>query len=167
MAVADYSVFLELLFCLDNLQCLFNCLHFSLKRRAPCAGLYGMIMVDCGITGVASSDQDASSACCLLFVAEPSMSMVGWCGLQSLASLCNALILSFSTSPFFAPTTSPFSTPTTPETCFPVCGHGGRCHRVLSVCVDPKVDLQTSLAFFLYLVFFVHWRTSAVDMCFL
>ena len=38
---------------------------------------------------------------------------------------------------------------------------------VLSGYVDPKMDLQTSVAFFFKLVYFVRWRTSAVEICFL
>ena len=29
-------------FFLDNLQCLFDCLHFGLKGQAPCTGQYGI-----------------------------------------------------------------------------------------------------------------------------
>ena len=49
-------------FCLDNLQCLFDCLHIGLKGRAPCAGQCGIRMVNCMITLGADSDQNASSA---------------------------------------------------------------------------------------------------------
>ena len=79
--------------------------------------------------------------------------------LLSLARLCNAHILSFSTSPDITPSTS--------KTCFPVCSQGGRSLRVHSGCMDPKIDLQTSLAFFLQLVLFVRWQTFAMATCFL
>ena len=61
--------------------------------------------------------------------------------LQSLESLCNAHVLSFSVSPVFAPPTS--------KTWFPDCSQAGRSPGVISGCVDPKIDLQTSLALFL------------------
>ena len=77
--------------------------------------------------------------------------------LQSLASHSNAHILSFPASSNFAPSNS--------KTWFPVCSHGSRRPGVLSGCVDPRIDLQTSLAFFPQLVFLVHWRTSAVAIC--
>ena len=57
--------------------------------------------------------------------------------------------------------------PSTSKMLFPVCRQGGRNPGVLSVCVDPKLDLQTLLAFFIQLLFFVHWRTSAEAICLL
>ena len=79
--------------------------------------------------------------------------------LQSLANLCNAKILSFSALPDLTPSTS--------ITLFPFCSQGGRSPRVLTGSVDTRIELQTSLTFFLQLVFFVRWRTSAVAICFL
>ena len=85
--------------------------------------------------------------------------MVGSYELQSLASLCNFHILSFSISRDF--------TPSTLKTWFAVCSQGGRRPGVLFGCVDLKIDIQNSLAFFLQLVFFVRWQTSAVAICLL
>ena len=93
------------------------------------------------------------------FVAEPSMWMVRSYELQSLASLYNAHVLSFSVSPDFASSSS--------KTWFPVCSQGGRSTGVISGCVSPKIDLQTSLVVFLQLVFFVRWWTSTVAICLL
>ena len=93
----------------------------------------------------------------VLFIAEPSVSMVRSYEPQSLGILFNAHILSFSASPVFTPSTS--------KAWFPDCSQVGRSHRVIYGCVDSKIDLRTSLAFFLQLVFFVRWRTSAVAIC--
>ena len=89
------------------------------------------------------------------FIAEPSVLVVRSYELQCLASFCNT----FSTSPEFTSSTS--------KTWLPACSQGGRSPGVHSGCVDPKIDLQTSLDFFLKLVVFVRWRTSAVAICLL
>ena len=74
--------------------------------------------------------------------------------LKSLACLSNAHVLSFSASSYFAPSTL--------KAWLPVSSQGGRSPGVPSGCVDPGMDLQTSIAFILQLVFIVRGPTSAV-----
>ena len=75
--------------------------------------------------------------------------------LQSLVSSCSAHTLTFFALPDYAPSTL--------KMWFPVCSQGGRRGDVLPAYMDPKIDLQASLAVFLQHVFFM--KNVLSDFC--
>ena len=106
-----------------------------------------------------ASREQPSSSIDVPFVAVPSKYMSRSYELKSLDSLCNAHMLYFSASSDFTLSTS--------KTWFLVFSLSGSSPGVFSGCVNPRIDLETSLAFFFKLVLFVWWRCSADAICFL
>ena len=155
LAIADTSDFFGWLFCLDDLQCLFYCLHFSLIRRSPYANLYGIWMF---LVGSLSLPVVTSST--HFFVLHRPICVSGKVIWAPVIGESIALILCL--SPF-----KPNIAPSTSKMLFPVCSQGGRNPGVTSGCVGPKMDLHTSLAVLFQLVFFVRWRTFVAAICLL